>query len=79
MAGPRVDEEPDNVFHVSTRINSTWGGNLMDMVRCARYLEIIDEDKLVENARASASGCCAASRRSSTRPAASSRARAGSG
>ena len=51
LVGPRVDEEPDNVFKVSSRINSTWGGNLIDMVRCARYLEIIDEDGLVENAR----------------------------
>jgi L-lysine 6-transaminase len=38
------------VFHVSSRINSTWGGNLTDMVRCVRYLEIIHEDGLVENA-----------------------------
>jgi L-lysine 6-transaminase len=41
----------ENVFRVSSRINSTWGGNLVDMVRCARYLEIIDEDDLVTNAR----------------------------
>jgi L-lysine 6-transaminase len=52
MAGGRIDEEPDNVFHVKSRINSTWGGNLVDMVRCQRYLEIITEDKLVENAAA---------------------------
>ena len=26
MAGGRVDEVPDNVFKVSGRINSTWGG-----------------------------------------------------
>ena len=51
LAGPRVDEEPENVFKVSSRINSTWGGGLTDMVRCARYLEIIDEDRLVDNAR----------------------------
>jgi L-lysine 6-transaminase len=36
---------------VSSRINSTWGGNLVDMVRCRRYLEIIVEEDLVENAR----------------------------
>jgi L-lysine 6-transaminase len=52
MAGPRLDEEPDNVFRVSSRINSTWGGNLTDMVRCQRYLEIMAEDKLVEHAAA---------------------------
>ena len=33
MAGGRVDEVPDNVFAVSGRINSTWGGGLADMVR----------------------------------------------
>ena len=47
----RVDEVPDNVFHTASRINSTWGGNLVDMVRATRYLEIIDEDGLVDNAR----------------------------
>jgi L-lysine 6-transaminase len=39
------------VFKVSSRINSTWGGGLTDMVRFGRYLEIIAEDRLVENAR----------------------------
>lgn len=52
IAGPRLDEVPDNVFHVSSRINSTWGGNLVDMVRSQRFLEIIEEDGLVENAAA---------------------------
>jgi L-lysine 6-transaminase len=47
----RILEEPENVFAVSSRINSTWGGNLADMVRCRRYLEIIEEENLVENAR----------------------------
>ena len=46
----RIDDQPDNVFHVSSRINSTWGGNLVDMVRATRYLEIIEEENLVENA-----------------------------
>ena len=50
IAGTRVDEVPDNVFHVSSRINSTWGGNLVDMVRSQRYLEIIEEEYLLENA-----------------------------
>ena len=50
IAGARLDEEPENVFRVSSRINSTWGGNLVDMVRCQRYLEIIDEEKLTQNA-----------------------------
>lgn len=51
MVGPRVDEEPENVFKVSSRINSTFGGNLTDMVRAGRYLEVIHEDRLVDNAR----------------------------
>ncbi|HTM57122.1 MAG TPA: L-lysine 6-transaminase [Candidatus Udaeobacter sp.] len=50
MAGGLIDEEPENVFRVSSRLNSTWGGNLADMVRCQRYLEIMEEEKLVENA-----------------------------
>jgi L-lysine 6-transaminase len=51
MVGPRVDEEPENVFKKSSRINSTWGGGLTDMVRSGRYLEVIHEDGLVDNAR----------------------------
>src|SRR5436309_7485095 len=50
MAGGRLDEEPENVYRVSSRINSTWGGNLVDMVRCQRYLEIMAEERLVERA-----------------------------
>ncbi len=50
MAGGRVDEVPDNVFRVSGRINSTWGGNLVDMVRAGRILEIIESDNLIEAA-----------------------------
>lgn len=50
MVGKRVDEIKDNVFNVSSRLNSTWGGNLVDMVRCQKYLEIIDEENLVRNA-----------------------------
>jgi len=50
MVGAKVDEIEDNVFHVPSRINSTWGGNLVDMVKAQRIIEIIHEDKLVENA-----------------------------
>lgn len=50
MSTKRIDEVERNVFAVSSRINSTWGGNLVDMVRCARYLQIMEEDGLVENA-----------------------------
>ncbi len=50
MAGRRVDDEPENVFRVSSRINSTWGGNLTDMVRARRILEIIERDDLIARA-----------------------------
>lgn len=50
MSTGRIDEVEGNVFRVSSRINSTWGGNLADMVRAARYLQIIEEDGLVQNA-----------------------------
>ncbi len=50
MAGRRVDEVADNVFRVSSRINSTWGGGLVDMVRSRRILEIIEADGLFDHA-----------------------------
>lgn len=50
LAGTRIDNIETNVFHASSRINSTWGGNLVDMARFRRYLEIIEEDNLVANA-----------------------------
>jgi L-lysine 6-transaminase len=50
MAGRRVDEVTDNVFHVSSRINSTWGGGLTDMVRSRRILEIIEAEGLFDHA-----------------------------
>lgn len=50
LAGPRVDEVETNCFNVSSRINSTWGGNLVDMVRFGRILNVIEQDNLVENA-----------------------------
>lgn len=51
LSSNRVDDIRDNVFHKSSRLNSTWGGNLVDMVRFERYLEIIEEEDLVGNAR----------------------------
>ncbi len=50
MVSARVDEVKDNVFVESSRINSTWGGNLVDMVRGGQYLRVIARDNLVENA-----------------------------
>lgn len=51
MAGGRVDEVPDNVFAVSSRLNSTWGGNLADMVRARRILEVVESEDLAARAR----------------------------
>jgi L-lysine 6-transaminase len=50
MAGRRIDDVPDNVFAVSSRINSTWGGGLVDMVRSRRLLEIMEADGLFDRA-----------------------------
>jgi L-lysine 6-transaminase len=46
-AGSRVDEVEHNVFNTSSRINSTWGGNLVDMVRSKRFIELIIQDGLM--------------------------------
>jgi L-lysine 6-transaminase len=50
MSTRRIDEAEKNVFKLSSRINSTWGGNLVDMVRSARYMQIMEEDDVVGNA-----------------------------
>jgi len=50
-SGPRLDEVKDNCFRLPSRINSTWGGNFTDYVRSTHYLRIIEQEKLVENAR----------------------------
>jgi L-lysine 6-transaminase len=51
LVGKRIDDVPDNVFTKPGRINSTWGGGLVDMVRATRILEIIVDEHLIENAR----------------------------
>lgn len=48
--GRRIDEIDTNVFHVPSRINSTWGGNIVDMVRSKIFIDIIQEDQLIDNA-----------------------------
>lgn len=50
MVSERVDEVETNTFKVSSRINSTWGADLTDMVRSKHFLKIIKEENLVENA-----------------------------
>jgi len=52
FAGPRIDEVSDNVFRVPGRINSTFGANLVDMVRTTHILEVIVNERLVDNAAA---------------------------
>ena len=46
----RVDEVKDNVFTTSGRINSTWGGNIVDMVRATIIIEAIRDNDYVGNA-----------------------------
>jgi L-lysine 6-transaminase len=50
LSSNRIDSEPENVFRVPSRLNSTWGGNLIDMIRASIYLEIIHEENLLDNA-----------------------------
>ena len=50
VSNDRIFDIAENVFTVPSRINSTWGGNLTDMVRSQRYFEVIEEEKLVDNA-----------------------------
>ncbi len=46
----RLDEVENHVFRESSRINSTWGGNLTDMVRLTIYLNIIQAENLIDAA-----------------------------
>ncbi|MBC7615329.1 MAG: L-lysine 6-transaminase [Pedobacter sp.] len=50
LVGNKVDEIETNVFNVPSRINSTWGGNLVDMVRSSQILQIVAEDNLCDHA-----------------------------
>ncbi|MCW9065293.1 MAG: L-lysine 6-transaminase [Ignavibacteriaceae bacterium] len=49
MVSDRVDEVEENCFTVSGRINSTWGGNLVDMVRSTQIMNIMEEEKIIDN------------------------------
>jgi L-lysine 6-transaminase len=49
-AGPRLDEVK-SVFQVSSRINSTWGGNLVDMVRSDQSIQIILQENLLNQVK----------------------------
>lgn len=48
LAGPKLDEIKHNVFHTSSRIHSTWGRNLVDMVHSMQIMRIIQADNLLE-------------------------------
>ncbi|MEZ4227005.1 MAG: L-lysine 6-transaminase, partial [Polyangiaceae bacterium] len=50
FVSPRVEEAEGNVFVTPSRINSTWGASLTDMVRCTHILEIIVNEQLLDNA-----------------------------
>lgn len=50
MVSDRIDDIPDHCFKVSSRINSTWGADLTDMVRSKFILDVIHQDNLVDNA-----------------------------
>ena len=47
----RLDMVKDHCFKRSGRINSTWGGNIVDMVRAEAIIHIIEKDGLVEHAQ----------------------------
>ena len=49
LAGDKIYNLQDNVFKESSRINSTFGGNLIDMYRFKLILEIIDNESLLDN------------------------------
>ena len=51
LAGDRVLSVKNNVFKESSRINSTFGGNLVDMVRFKIILDTIDKYSLLDNAK----------------------------
>ena len=47
----RLDTVEDHCFKASGRINSTWGGSLVDMVRSQIIIDIIEKENLVEQAK----------------------------
>jgi len=50
MVSDRIDDIEEHVFRKSSRINSTWGGDLVDMVRSTHIMRIMKEEELVRNA-----------------------------
>ena len=52
LAGDRIYNMKENVFKESSRINSTFGGNLVDMYRFKLILEIMCNENLFSNVNA---------------------------
>ncbi len=63
----RVEEVDDHVFEKSSRINSTWGGSLVDMVRCTAIIEVIENERLLDNVQARGQELLAGLQRFATR------------
>lgn len=51
LASERVDDV-DSVFEVPSRISSTFEGNLIDMVRCATVIGVVEREGLLDHAKA---------------------------
>lgn len=49
MVSDKLDNLDKHVFNESSRINSTWGGNLTDMIRATKHFEIIEKYDLIKN------------------------------
>lgn len=49
MVSDRIDDVEEHCFRKPSRINSTWGGNLIDMARAGKYLEIYEEENILDN------------------------------
>lgn len=47
----KLDQVENHVFKESSRINSTFGGNFIDILRFQLVLEVIENENLVENSR----------------------------
>ena len=50
IAASRRLDEVESVFQIPGRINSTWGGSLVDMIRCRVIVETMEREDLVGNA-----------------------------
>ncbi|RMG38700.1 MAG: L-lysine 6-transaminase [Methanobacteriota archaeon] len=51
FSNKRIEEVEGHVFEESSRINSTWGGNLVDMVRSKYYLRVIENENILANVK----------------------------